>query len=553
MSEYSIKIYFRYFYILSATVFICLSMLSGCNLPHRNANSTPGIPASPGASPAFPVSTSSFSPTVIQSSSPTAPAQKTTPQASPTNPIIPDPTGTLQVTLAQPSPTPSTQVTVPAQYTLDAVFDYWQQSLTVVETIHYVNPSHDSLTDLFLIVEPNLIPGGLYLNSLSWVDGKPVNNYDINENQLRIPLPQPLAPAEAIGVILDYDLYIPQIGTSPNFGGPVAYGYSTRQTNLVDWYAYVPPYREGVGWLVHPTWWFGEYQVYDVAIYDVTIRLAVPVKDLVLAASAPDSQEGDTFVYHLEAARTFAISASTEYSVQTTTVGGITVISYSFPYDKYSGQEVLKNTADAVQLYSQLFLPYPRLTLSAVEADFMDGMEYDGLFFLSRGFYDLYDGTPKGYLTFIAAHETAHQWWFSLVGNDQAQEPWLDEALCTYMERVFYENLYSDYPPRSGGSLVDWWWYYRVNFYDPTGWVGGTVYDYPDSLSYRDAVYLNGAKFLEDLRNLIGDQAFFASLKEYATMYSGRIATAQDFFAIIRGNTDQNLDDLMSRYFLAGQ
>ncbi len=530
---------------------VCLSLLSGCNLPQQNSNGNPGMTVLPGASPTFPVSTSGSSPTPIQSLITPDPGQKTTEQPSPTHPISPKSTDSPQVTLPQPTLTPSAQVADPAHYVLDAVFDYWQQSLSVVETIHYVNLAQDNLTDLVLVIEPNLIPGGFYLNSLSWVDGQAVGSYEVNNNQLHITLPQPLASGEALGLNLSYDLYIPQIGTSPNLGGPVAYGYSARQTNLVDWYPYIPPYRVGVGWLVHPTWWFGEYQVYDVADYDVTITLAAPVADLVLAASAPDSHAGDTYTYHLDAARTFAISASTEYSVQTTTVGGITVISYSFPYDKYSGQEVLKNTADAVQLYSQLFLPYPRLTLSAVEADFMDGMEYDGLFFLSRGFYDLYDGTPKGYLTFIAAHETAHQWWFSLVGNDQAQEPWLDEALCTYMERVFYENLYSDYPPHSGGSLVDWWWYYRVNFYDPTGLVDGTIYDFPDSRAYRDAIYLNGAKFLENLRKSIGDEAFFASLKEYATRYSYRIATAQDFFNIVRENTDQDLDALMSSYFQA--
>ena len=85
-----------------------------------------------------------------------------------------------------------------------------------------------------------------------------------------------------------------------------------------------------------------------------------------------------------------------------------------------------------------------------VEADFLDGMEYDGLYFLSKGFYNLYSGGPADYLTAIAAHETSHQWWYSAIGNDQALEPWLDEALATYSERLFYENLHPE-------GLV-WWW-----------------------------------------------------------------------------------------------
>jgi len=46
-------------------------------------------------------------------------------------------------------------------------------------------------------------------------------------------------------------------------------------------------------------------------------------------------------------------------------------------------------------------------------------MEYDGLFFLSRDYYTAENGTVLNNLIDIAVHETAHQWWFGLVGNDQ--------------------------------------------------------------------------------------------------------------------------------------
>jgi len=530
---------------------ICLALLSGCEYPSPDVISTTGATGEPAISPTAAIisSPTSSPPISPMPTSVTHTPQATFTQLSSTEPPLVSPTS--QVTIVPPtSPQP---VQVPARYTLDAVFDYYQQSLSVVETIQYVNLSADSLSDMILVVEPNLVPAGFNLDSILWADGQPADVVDFTDNQMQIALPQNLDPGATVSINLNYDLYIPKIGISTNHNGPVAYGYSARQTNIVDWYPYIPPYVEGQGWLVHQPWWLGEYQVFDVADFDVTIQLAAPVKDLVLAASAPATQEGDRYSYHLEAARTFALSASTEYLVQTASAGDVTVISYSFPYDKYSGQEALNNTADAVQLFSQLILPYPRSTLSVVEADFLDGMEYDGLFFLSYGFYDLYDGTPKGYLTFIAAHETAHQWWYGLVGNDQALEPWLDESLCTYMENIFYERLYSDYPPNSGTSLVDWWWYYRVGFYHPQGVVGSSIYDFQDFRLYRNAIYLNGAKFLDDLRKLIGDEAFFTSLREYATQNYNRIATTQDFFATVKANTDQDLDGLITTYFEPGQ
>jgi hypothetical protein len=472
--------------------------------------------------------------------------QPDTPEVTSSQPYL---STTPQGTLVGSTSTPALPSPVLTQYNINAVFDYYQHSLSISEIISYVNNNDAELADLILVVEPNLWQGSFTLVSLAWENGDDIDNYDLKNDQLHIPLAQSLQPGDGLEIRINYQLEIPQFQAPSEENRPVPYGYSTRQTNIVDWYPYLPPYRIGEGWLAHPRWYFGEHQVYDVADFHVKITLTEPVQDLVIAASAPAEQDGDSYSYHLESARTFALSAGTEYLLQTTRVGDVTINHYSFPYDEQAGQEALKNTAAALELYSQLFMPYPHTALSVVEADFLDGMEYDGLIFLSHGFYNLYDGTPKGYLTFIAAHETAHQWFYGIVGNDQAMEPWLDEALCTYMEHVFYEKIYPDYPPSSGESLVNWWWYYRVDFYNPSGWVDNSIYDFSQYRPYRDAIYLNGVKFLEDLRNLIGDQAFFDFLRDYTHKNAHQIATSEDFFTILRNHTTQDLNGLISEYF----
>ncbi|PWB56638.1 MAG: hypothetical protein C3F13_00780 [Anaerolineales bacterium] len=438
---------------------------------------------------------------------------------------------------------------MPARYTLDASLDYFAHTVSVTETVSYTNTTSGSLSDLVLVVEPNRWSGCYNLITITWQNGDPLEDYELDKAQLRIPLPSLLAKGQSLGLRLVYLLDLPEIPAPSEEIRPVPFGYSARQINLVDWYAYVPPYQAGEGWLTHPRWGFGEHQVYDVGDYDVRLSLAEPVEDLVIAASAPATQAGEQYSYHLTAARSFALSASNAYLVQSTSVGDVTVYSYSFSFDKAAGEQALHDTAQAVELYSSLLVPYPHATLSVVEADFLDGMEYDGLFFLSRGFYNLYDGTPQGYLTFIAAHETAHQWWYGLVGNDQALEPWLDEAMCTYMEHIFYERVYPDYQATSGGSVLDWWWSYRVDYYEPTGWVDDAIYDFQLFRPYRDAIYLNGAKFLEDLRSLMGDQAFFEFLKDYAVSEKHKVTTANDFFSILKRHTAQDLDGLLDAYF----
>jgi hypothetical protein len=86
-------------------------------------------------------------------------------------------------------------------------------------------------------------------------------------------------------------------------------------------------------------------------------------------------------------------------------VGDITISSYYYPLSDNAGQAALQASAEAVQVFSQRYGPYPHKSLSLVMGDFNDGMEYSAFFYLSRDFYNLYDGTPANYLTFVAVHE----------------------------------------------------------------------------------------------------------------------------------------------------
>ena len=194
-----------------------------------------------------------------------------------------------------------------------------------------------------------------------------------------------------------------------------------------------------------------------------------------------------------------------------------------------------------IEVFSQRFGPYPHQTLSIVTADFMDSMEYSAFYFNSRYFYDQFDGTAQNYLTFVSVHETAHQWWFEQVANDQALEPWLDESLATYSEAIFYETKYPD--------LVPWWWSYRIDFFKPSGYIDIPVYQGQNDDTYKHIIYFNGAHFLQNLRERIGDEAFYAFIKDYFSQNKGKIATSDDFFRILDAHTDVDYSDILRGYF----
>jgi hypothetical protein len=491
---------------------------------------------------------------------PVPPTRELRPSSPSPPPITVSPTAKQPAQTLSPM-TPAAPPHDPPRYLIEADLDYSRHFLRVGQTIALFNPSSQPLRELILVVEPNRYGGTFVLKSLTIAEQELKDQTEwIEINQLRLPLPAPWQVGEKLEIQLEYELNLPSPKPNPATR-PVPFGWTSQQTNLVDWYPFVPPYREGLGWIVHPPGYFGEHLVSEIADYEVTIRIQDPLTvrttaspnplgdasagQLTLAASAPAREQEGAFHFSLPNGRSFAWSVSHLYSVSVAQVGEVTLYGYAFPAHRSAGEAALQTTAQAFALYQKLFGEYPHPTLSVVEADFLDGMEYDGLFFLSKGFYNLYQGTASDYLVAIAAHETAHQWWYALVGNDQALEPWLDEALCTYSEKIYYENLAPDALP--------WWWTYRIDFYQPSGWINGSIYDFnafPNAYeSYRNAVYLNGAKFFEELRQSLGEEAFFAFLHRYAEQYRQRIASGEEFLALLHNLSTQDLEPILAKYF----
>jgi hypothetical protein len=450
-----------------------------------------------------------------------------------------------------PSLTPTLSLPPLTRYTLSVELDYTHQQAHVEQQIDYVNRTTVDIADLMLVVEPARYPNVFKLETLQWSGGSTVEAVDSTvKGRLHIPLPQPLQPGEHARLDLAYTLHLPIFETSPN-DRPVIFGYTERQTNLVDWYPFVPPYLPEQGWLVNPPGAYGEHLTFESADFEVELHMGEGARGLMVAASAlPEpGSDAEWLYYKMPSARNFAISISPYYKLLTGQAGDVTVESYVFPIHAAAGQKVLEVTLQALELYQELFGPYPRPGMTVVEADFLDGMEYDGMYFLSYGFYNLYSGADGDYLVAIAAHETAHQWWYGLVANDQAMEPWLDEALSTYAERLYYER----YAPKA----LRWWWDTRVNYYTPDGWVDTSIYnpqaDPQPYTAYRDAVYLHGAIFLDELRSAIGDEAFFAFLQDYVARHTHRIATGEDFFRLLAEHTPVDLSALRAKFFSGRQ
>jgi aminopeptidase N len=119
----------------------------------------------------------------------------------------------------------------------------------------------------------------------------------------------------------------------------------------------------------------------------------------------------------------------------------------------------------------------------------------------------------SGSVVRATTHEVAHQWFYSLVGNDQGRDPVLDEGLATYVQ-----------------AELDRIWPFFANLPDPRSLLRRTgepmTYwrDRPRGL-YALAVYVNGARMLRAL----GHPAdVTCALRRYVAANAYGIATQAD-------------------------
>ena len=440
------------------------------------------------------------------------------------------------------APTPSATpmpVYEGTSYEMDVYLDFPAHSLEVKQRIDYTNVTSETLPNLMLNVHPNHSRGTFELNSLKLdIDDELIEPevfpLDVT---LRVELPRALEPEEHVALFLDYTLDLPKISPGEEFSGG-GFGYSQRSASLGNWYPVMAPYRDDKGWYGLNYFPVGDPYVTEVADYSVTITTT---QGVIVAGTGTETHSGNRWHYEAEQARSFAFAASDKYEVASKEVGDVTVHSYFFPDSADPGQAVLDTAAQAIELFTELYGPYTFTDYRVAETEFAGGMEFAGVTFLGSTFYDEYDGTARTPLIPLTAHEAAHQWFYGLVGNDQLTQPWLDEAPAEYSAYLYYERFLPD--------DTDWWWFYAVDQWAPTGKIDNLIYVFRDNREYIDAVYRRGAQFMRDLRETMGDPAFFGFLKDYTRIYAYQLATSRDFFTLVQEYTTADLVPLQEEYF----
>jgi hypothetical protein len=451
--------------------------------------------------------------------------------------LTPPEPGSESGTLTPSPPTKTSPVgAAVTHYAFEVILDYDAKELSVSQIINYTNDIGRAISDLPILVPPAHQQSVFTLTALNMAQTFLDSQAKMEDALIQLTLNPPLEPGQRIEINIEYQLHLPQ-GWTP-------LGYTQRQVLLADWYPLIPPYQESIGWLVNPPGQVGEYLVYPLSNFHLNLCLAPSREELIVAASVPLSGRQDgCYQYNTHEKRNISLGISPHYHVSTVHSDLVTVTIYSFPQHASLGERAAELAVQSWTTFTELYGGNQREHLSIVEADIADGLETDGLIFLSEWYYRTADPSPQNYFELLIVHETAHQWFYGYIHNDQANEPWLDEALSTYSEVLFYEIHYP--------HLVDWWWDFRVTTYAPGGPVNAAIYEFRQVRPYINVVYLRGASFLQALRNEVGDQAFFESLRHYTQIRGeiGGIHTSADFFEALRQVSDHDLSAIIAEFF----
>jgi aminopeptidase N len=429
------------------------------------------------------------------------------------------------------------------RYQIDLTIAPDLRSYTATQLVTYTNAETTPLNDVYFRLFPNseAYGGQMTITSLrvNGQDAKPV--YELDNTAMRVELAQPLQPGQSIGFELAYKANVPTEEVEIGYN---RFGLHDTILTLPGFFPLIPVYDDE-GWNVEAAPPQGDTVFSDTSLFQVNISAPA---DQVVATSGVCKRAGHetVTVYHCVSGpmRDFMIAMSPDYQVTSDVIDGVKVNSYYREESADEGQRGLEVVADAVRTYNQRIGEYPFNELDLLGTPTTaGGIEYPGLMVIAEG---LFERNPTFYES-ATAHEVAHQWWYSLVGNDQIDEPWLDEALTQFTTALYFRDKYG-VAGMNGYIESLQSRYKRVKGTADDKRADLPVADY-DEGQYGALVYGKAALFFNAIYEAIGPEKFNHLLQDYFSQHRYGVAYPQDFLKVAEGYVGKaKLDELLKEW-----
>ena len=440
------------------------------------------------------------------------------------------------------------------RYTMDVIFNDESKRLMCNQNIEYVNNTKVSLDKLYFHIYPNAFskeefapfekeemkqayPNGFnegYIDIKNILNNGKKLEHEIKGEKndlLEIKLGKQIKPGEKISIDMKYNVKL------PNSEG--RFGYGDNTVNVTNWFP-IACVNDDRGWNLKGYETVGDPFYSETS--DFYVKMLLPRKYKIGCTGNIINEKGDNdkTLYEIEAkkVRDFAFILSDKFDVNKDSYKKTIINTYNLNADL--SKEATKVAKDSIKIFSELFGEYPYDTYSVIASDFfIGGMEYPTLSMIDQS---LYNEKNKFLMEYVIAHETAHQWWYSVIGNDEISEPWLDEALTEYSTVLYFEQKYGK---DVGNKLIKTMEIQTKNHSSENIFKPST--QYRNSIDYSLNVYTKGALAFNEVRKQVGDKVFFDTLKEYFSKYMYENVNGVKFVEIWN-NKGVDIDKIIREY-----
>lgn len=446
-------------------------------------------------------------------------------------------------------------------YYMDINYNDETKTLYAEQTLNYVNNTEALLREIYLHLYvanfcngaqnspvddthiATAYPNGIDYATLNIIKVK-LNDKDIlpayeglDNDLMKIELHDPLEPTTSTNIYIEYSIKVPNISHR--------FGYINNNVNLSNFYPIACVYDNN-GWSKNPYHANGDPFYSEMANYHVNFSCS---SNLVCAFSGNSQSTSDqnTTYYSINSicVREFAVMISKDFKTLSKTDNNIKFTYYYL--NDTTPDKALQCAIDSINTFSELYYPYPYSVYTIVQSNFIyGGMEYPMMSLISDNIEN-YDDFLN-----VIVHETAHQWWYNLVGNDEYTHPWLDESLTEFSTLLFYDNN-TGYNLTRESMLSGMQENYNlfVSVYsDVLGSVDTSltrnISEYPTSPEYTYCVYVKGTLMYDSLYQLIGKKHFINALKLYCKNYAYKISTPECLIACFEKSTKTNLENFFN-------
>ena len=368
---------------------------------------------------------------------------------------------------------------------------------------------------------------------------KPIVYENEFDSILNVELNSSLLPNENVEITLNYTFTLPNCHHR--------FGYGDNTINLGNFYPVVCAY-ENEKFVTDGYNSNGDPFYSDVANYSVTI---ITDKQYIVASTGEKFEEKTennlkTTQIQAKVVRDFALVLSNKFEVIRQQINDVNIEFYYFKNSHSISS--LQAGIDAIKTFSKLFGEYPYSSFSIVECDFIHGgMEYPNLVMISADIENEID-----YLNVII-HETAHQWWYGVVGNDEFNYPWLDEALTEFSIVLFYDNNknYQLTHTQIINASKENYTVFTSVYEDVLGKIDTSfraVDKYSTEPEYTYCIYVKGVLMWDSLYQILGEKTFIKCLKTYYENSKFSNATPNDLIKSFEQISKQNLSNFFDSW-----